>query len=568
MTPRVGHDPVSLPRTRPSPLGAGVHLLTLLAGGIFILRIDRHIWFFDDDWDFLLRRGLHHPARSIWQPHNEHWSTLPILLYRALFTLFGLRDFTPYLVPVIVAHLIIAHLIWRMLRRFGVDPWMATGAVLVFIFLGAGAENLTWAFQIGFVGSVMFGLAAMDVAVPAAATSSPPSWRRTAVTAVLLMAALMCSTVGDAMVAAVGVAILLAAGWRSAARTLLIPVAGYAVWFLLVGRYATNNDKVTISVLLHVPGFVLHGLAYSIGKTFGLPAAGPVLLVLLAAWVALEIFSGRSRPEVLGLVAGVVTFLFIVSLARQDRAQFPSRYIYIVMAMLWPLTVVALVSVARRLSRVPLVLLLAVLVAVNISSFEDFTRTRNIVVQSQKTLILSVGTLLRQGRRSLNSRPIRDAGDLSAADILQLERQGQLPMIKLTAHDRHSALAGMEVTLGPLTGPHGDLRLVRVVGSTMTPGQRGCDLFRPTSSAPELVLRGTVGEATVAVDAVPASPFTFFVGAPPGEGGATVMLPSGRASLYEAVGPERLAIRLPKSSPTTVCGLRLPPTARPMARAG
>ena len=30
------------------------------------------------------------------RPHNEHWSTLPILVYRVLWQLFGLRTYVPY----------------------------------------------------------------------------------------------------------------------------------------------------------------------------------------------------------------------------------------------------------------------------------------------------------------------------------------------------------------------------------------------------------------------------------------------------------------------------------------
>ena len=37
-------------------------------------------------------------------------------------------------------------------------PWLATVAAVVFVFFGAGAENILVAFQITFVGSLVFGL--------------------------------------------------------------------------------------------------------------------------------------------------------------------------------------------------------------------------------------------------------------------------------------------------------------------------------------------------------------------------------------------------------------------------
>src|SRR3984885_4210852 len=77
-----------------------VHALCLVAGLAVLLHENAHLWFFGDDWEFIVNRGLHHPIHSIWQPHNEHWSTLPILWYRLLFTLFGLHYF-PYILSAI-----------------------------------------------------------------------------------------------------------------------------------------------------------------------------------------------------------------------------------------------------------------------------------------------------------------------------------------------------------------------------------------------------------------------------------------------------------------------------------
>ena len=142
------------------------HVLTLVGAFAFWAWWDRGLWFFGDEWDFLAQRGLWHlPANpaSIWFPHNEHWSTLPILLWRALFNIFHLSSYWPYIVPVLVLHAGIMHLSWRLSLRAGVPAGVATAAVGLLGFLGAGAENLTWAFQVGFVGSVFFGLVAMDL---------------------------------------------------------------------------------------------------------------------------------------------------------------------------------------------------------------------------------------------------------------------------------------------------------------------------------------------------------------------------------------------------------------------
>jgi len=82
---------------------------------------------------------------------------------------------------------------------------VATAAVGVLGFLGAGVEDLSSAFQITFVASVLFGLVAFDLLERPA--PPPPGRRRDVLASVALLASLMCSTVGDAMV--VGAAVLL-----------------------------------------------------------------------------------------------------------------------------------------------------------------------------------------------------------------------------------------------------------------------------------------------------------------------------------------------------------------------
>jgi len=57
----------------------------------------RRLWFFGDDWEFMLHRGLTgHPDYGLFYPHNEHWSTLPILVFRSLYAVFGARRYMPY----------------------------------------------------------------------------------------------------------------------------------------------------------------------------------------------------------------------------------------------------------------------------------------------------------------------------------------------------------------------------------------------------------------------------------------------------------------------------------------
>ena len=140
----------------------GLHLLSLAAGGLYVLRENSHQWFFGDEWAFLggVRRTLPWYDQLL-EPHNEHWSTAPYVVYRLLEASFGIRSYWPYIGLAILLHLAVVHLVWRVMLQGGTTPWIATVVVLPLIVLGAGAQNLLWAFQIGFLGSVFLGLGAL-----------------------------------------------------------------------------------------------------------------------------------------------------------------------------------------------------------------------------------------------------------------------------------------------------------------------------------------------------------------------------------------------------------------------
>ena len=139
-----------------------VHLLSLVAGGLVLLRVNRQQWFFGDEWEFLggVRRTTPWYDQLL-QPHNEHWSTAPYVIYRLLEAAFGIRSYWPYIGLAILLHLVVVHLVWRVMLQARITPWVATVAVLPLLVLGAGSQNLLWAFQIGFLGSVALGLGTM-----------------------------------------------------------------------------------------------------------------------------------------------------------------------------------------------------------------------------------------------------------------------------------------------------------------------------------------------------------------------------------------------------------------------
>ena len=479
--------------------------------------LDRGLWFFGDEWDFLVDRGLGAPpasTHSIWFPHNEHWSTLPVLAWRALFAVWHLSSYWPYLALLFAVQVALLHLAWRACRRAGADTWISTAAVLLLGLLGAGAEDWGWAFQVGFAGSVCFGLLAMDLLdrdergfLDRDGRSSGPGWRRRELAvSCALLASLMCSTVGDAMVVGAAVTAFARFGWRQAARALWAPVVCYAVWFAGVGRLglAAHSDHFSLATFTGLPGYLWQGLSSALGQVAGLGSLGPALLVGLVAWLA---WHGRElwtrRPVLAGLCAAAVSFYGLVGVGR-DTAGPPdaSRYTYVAFAVLLPVVASVL---SAPLGRAPMAgravaacLLLFVTLG-DVGQAKAWVSARSALTSRLKEQLFAVGELVSAGVPDVSgpgAAPVPGDPNLQVADIARLEREGFLPRPPLSAVALSNARAvlalgvwnGLDMTLSraPLFAPR--LQLVAAHFAARGPGRGSCATFSPQTLSPPMSL--------------------------------------------------------------------------------
>jgi hypothetical protein len=350
---------------------------------VFYLYVARPMWFFLDEWDFLANRTAFN-VHDLFQAHNEHWVTLPVLAYRALWFVFGLNTYRPYQIAIILLHLGTALLLRTVMRRAGVRPWTATLVALILVFFGSGYQDIVLPFQITLVGSVVFGLGQLMLAAP------PGPWgRRDYVGLAAGLGALMCSGVGVAMVIAVGVAVLITRGWRVALLHTVPLAAIYLVWFAAIGHRGYTGEH-------GGPGDVVRFVRMIVASTFG--ALGHygvlgwligILLVggLVLAWRGLPAPARRARLAApLGLLVGAFSLLCITGYGRAGLAPFTekSRYLYLLVAMALPALGVAVDTVMlrwRRLAPVVVVLLL-IGVPANINAIVDYMNKP--VVQTQR----------------------------------------------------------------------------------------------------------------------------------------------------------------------------------------
>jgi hypothetical protein len=332
-----------------------------VAGFIFYIVAGSRIWFFRDDWEFLADRGVN--MHDLLRQHGGHFVALPILVFRAMYYIVGLRSYVPYQVLPIALHLAAAALLRVIMRRAGVSPWIATVAASLFVFFGSGSQDILWGFQIAFTGPLVLGMVQLILA-----DHDGPIDRRDWIGIAAGAAALMCSGVAVAMVAIVGITVLIRRGWRvgwraAAFHTLPLGVA-YAAWWL---HYSSGSGPTVTkpSVLIDWVRTGIAGAFDALGQVAFVGWALAIMLVagLVLAWRQYDTTERRRRGAAISaMLVGAFGFLLISGVNRASLGTHfasSSRYLHIVAALLLPsLAVAADALIRRRRAFAPLVVAL------------------------------------------------------------------------------------------------------------------------------------------------------------------------------------------------------------------
>jgi hypothetical protein len=510
--------PARAPWSRRPPLRSGAqvaHYASLLVAFMAILYMTRREWFWFDEWEFLTRGFNGHPL-LLFVPHAEHWSTIPILIYRGLFNVFGVRSYQPYIAVLLLAHVAVAHLLWRLMRRSGADPWVATSLSALFLVLGAAYENIVWAFQIGFDGSFAFGLAAVLVVE----RDRNGTRGGTILSWVLLVAALMCSGVGVSLVAVAALTALFVRGLRAAVTIMSVPTAVFLVWFIVYGRQAIGGQVASLETVLQLPEFVRLGIASALDGLAGFAGVGTVAAIVVAAWLIWRRHETAMHPVAFAGAIGAVIYYLVAGAGRAalnvGEAAAP-RHVYAV-ALLLPAIACMLTYVARRdlLAQIAVCVLVAFCAALGYSrlsavthgglanSFERFPPG-----QSERQ-ILAAAALLQGGLRAISNFPEpAGAPNLTTSDLVAMARNGDLPSgVALSPTDMLSARAALDTRLfaSPLFGL-GTVRVVAVAGALTTATVDGCIHLQSTQGLPFAFRLAVAGPGALSLQ--PRDPMTL-----------------------------------------------------------
>jgi hypothetical protein len=314
------------------------------------LNLGRFQWFYADEWDYLSLRTAGNLG-DLFRPHHGHWTTLPILQYRLLYQLFGLHQFFPYRLVVLVLYIGAAALLLVVMWRARVHPFIAVSAATLFALFGAGSDNIINPFQVTFTGALVSGLVLLLLT-----DHDGPIGRRDAFGLLAGLVGLMMSGLGVVMVMIMGIAVLLRRGWRTALKLAAPLGAIYLVWFLAIG----HDDGVTQAGSLSQIGGIVSGGIRNGFRTIA-PVhwfALPMVLLLVGGFI----LAARQRTKAgwaqlalpFALLCGTVLLLASVASDHADvlgtkGAGFPrqSRYVSLLAAMSIPALAVAADALTR-----------------------------------------------------------------------------------------------------------------------------------------------------------------------------------------------------------------------------
>lgn len=342
-----------------------VHYVALVVSFAAILWIGRDQWFFGDDWAILVPSN----DGALLLPHMGHWNLVPAFVFPLVRNWLGLGSYLPFLALSVIMHLLVAHLGWRILRRIGVNEWVAVTLSVFVMLLGGAAENLLWAFQFGFMGAIAFGLAVVLLFDQPKLT-----WR-------IAFAIVGCSVLAP-MFSGTAIPVLAAAaivGWirhgflRTAA--LLAPTfLTYLLWYFLLARqYPTPNAG--IESIADIGMVLLFGAAMyagGLGRAFPLIVLGVIPAAIAGAWFFVTVKRKilTVAAPAYALVIGSVVFVLLTSYSRAPfglSAAAAQRYAYVTIVLLVPAFGLLFTWLALRGPRffVSVIVFLVLMVGVN-----------------------------------------------------------------------------------------------------------------------------------------------------------------------------------------------------------
>jgi hypothetical protein len=532
----------------------------------------RGMWFFFDEWDFVVR-GL--SFREVIEPHNEHISVLPILIWKALQGVFSLTTYVPFHAVLWLIAAAIGVTAAAIVLRSGVPAIVAGGIALIILVLGGGATNLIWAFQIGFLLSV-FGFLG---AVLALELSESPT--ASAIASGLLLVSGLSSGMGVAAVAAIAGALAARRQFRRAVAVCLAPTVVVGLWLVayrdaVVGAHENSLGE----SLLLFPSYVATGLTASVDALIGvgLGVGWGVTLIVLGGVVVSLVIDRRPpvalvAPLLMAFLVFAMTALGRAALLGVDQAQAP-RYVYIGGVMLAIVFAVSWYRYApQRLTgstAVTAAVALALLVFAlgSLAQLRDAAIERRGWVENGREEVLGLAAAMRDdadGEYLEDARPLASAPDITVGWMRDVVTRGTVDfgagtIDSVSEEATHAAAIASkwELRVGD-RAPDSSFVIVDVIDGFVRGSNGQCTEIVSGGSDPQVLLDVSDGE-TLRIMLERSGVLQAFVPLPDGvyteERSASLdMDPNDRAYLRRTSDtPNPVRIDPPPGVAVTVCG--------------
>ncbi|GAB3384940.1 hypothetical protein GCM10027568_01400 [Humibacter soli] len=444
----------------------GVHYVILVVAALFLLYESRHQGLFYDDWTFVV---ADHP--SIWAPHVGHWSTVPMLLYLGIRNIFGLDNFLPFAIPVIIAQLGLATLIWRIMLKAGVAPWIATAASALICFLGAGGENILWAFQVGFMGAIALSLIVMLLLM-----RERFGVGETIGVIVLSILALATSGTSLPMLVGAGVVAIVYRGFWKAVLLFVPGVLAYGIWYVVVALHSPSNDFHATSLFQYLtkgPPYILSMLAGGTGNVVGIAALGEVVFGVVVAWSLFRLPTAPRRwTATYACLLAAVLFAALTAYSRLNLdSATASRYVFMVTVLFLPMAMLALSTLRDRLGLpvVGFVMVIALVVGYNFTVLMPMLAGRSAEVAQVRQEFSAAMDIIKsgQGGYSSSATPAATwAPQVTMAELKQMMDRGWLHPTDFDEAARLTVQAALFVQIKPSSAPLTTLGCVTAPANT------------------------------------------------------------------------------------------------------
>ena len=285
---------------------------------ILLERLRAPSTFFYDEWTFVLARSSG-SLDDFLAPHNGHLSVLPVIFYKIALSVFGMNHYRPLRVAGLLVHVFVATAVYRYVRgRMGRIAGVCFGVAV--LLLGSGWQNIFWPFQVGFMGSALFGIVAWILI-------ERDDRRSDILAAVALGASLACGGLGIAVVIGAAARLVVARAGSRLLRIAAVPTGFYLAWYLSYGQSQGTSDNVRL-----LPKFVTNEATSSTAALFGRGmTSGRILLALLLVLAAGSVIHRRKlAPTITAPLVCVSANWVLVGYSRADLGDFAaSRYVYV-----------------------------------------------------------------------------------------------------------------------------------------------------------------------------------------------------------------------------------------------